>query len=210
MITGDARQRQANAKGLWLEWTVATLVGYGVGMLAILPWMVGAAYAAQPTLWNGLVGGGVLGVALGVAQWLVLRRHSFQARGRWFVATIVGATLGLACGLSLADLLVLPTFTPATRSAAGPVMPWRAAMQASLTGAVFGLLLGGAQWLGLRRSRPIGGGWITASGLGWMVGMGLGATLAAVISVLGALLITGLISGVITGFALQTWGEPIR
>lgn len=200
----------ANAKRLWLEWTIATLVGYSVGTLAILPWLVGAAYAAQPTLWSGLVGGGVLGIGLGVAQWLILRRHTSQARRWWLLATIVGAALGLACGLALADLLVLSTFTPATRDAAALVMPWRAAMQAGITGAVFGLVLGGAQWLALRRSRPIGGEWIAASGLGWLVGMGLGAALAAVISVLGALLVTGVISGVITGFALQCWGEPTQ
>jgi len=65
--------------------------------------------------------------------------------------------------------------------------------------------LGSAQWLALRRLIHPGGWWILVNGLGWMAGMILGAPLAEVISVIGALLVTGVISGAITGFAMQRW-----
>src|SRR4051812_13891329 len=76
-------QRQGTTKLLWLEWTVATLIGYMLGILAIFPWMVGLAYAAQPTLLIGLAGGAVLGGAIGGAQWLVLRHHTRKVDGWW-------------------------------------------------------------------------------------------------------------------------------
>ena len=46
------RQRETRRMwgGMWGEWTVATLAGYAVGTLAILPGVVGLAYSAQPVM----------------------------------------------------------------------------------------------------------------------------------------------------------------
>lgn len=83
-----------------------------------------------------------------------------------------------------------------------------AARNASITGVVVGLLLGSAQWLALRRAIPSAGWWIIASGLGWLLGIGLGAALAAQLSTVGALLVTGVVDGVITGFSMQQLVQP--
>lgn len=76
---GGRRMRQDKLGMLWLEWTLATMLGYVVGTLAVLPFAAQLAYAAQPGWLVGAVGGAVLGIAIGSAQWLVLRRHGLAA-----------------------------------------------------------------------------------------------------------------------------------
>jgi hypothetical protein len=194
---------QHNAGRLWLEWTLATLVGYGVGILVALPWTINFAYAGQPEMLIGLASGVVWGATVGIAQWQVLRRHARQIDGWWVLATLVGAMLGLGLGMALAEAVNLPSLMVAERGASAFVHALPIVLQTSLTGAVVGVVLGAAQWLVLRRAIHPAGWWIIASGLGWMIGMGLGAALADVITIIGALLVTGIASGVLTGLAMQ-------
>ncbi len=61
----------------WLQWVLATAVGWAVGTTA---------------------GGALVGTVVGVAQWLVLRRRVARA-GWWVLATAVGWLVGMAvCG----------------------------------------------------------------------------------------------------------------
>jgi hypothetical protein len=203
-ITGENHMSvQHSRRWLWIEWTLATWVGYTLGVLAILPWMVQLAYAAQPGLLTGLAGGAILGGLVGGAQWFSLRRHVKGVVGWWLLASIAGGMLGLALGMALADMLTFPAATGMTREAAARIIPLATTLRTALTGAVVGLVFGGAQWLVLRRYLQTSGWWVIASGLGWMIGMGLGALLAEMAGVIVALLITSLISGVITGLVLQ-------
>jgi hypothetical protein len=190
---------------LWLEWALATLIGYVVGTLAVLPLAVQLAYAAQPPWLSGAVGGAVLGAAVGGAQWLVLRHIGQRADGWWVLASMVGGLLGLALGTALSDALAMATFRTQDRETAALMVPVRAALAAGVTGIVFGLLLGGCHWLALRAPRGLMVWWIVANGLGWMAAMGLGAAAADRVTTIGALLITGLIAGVATGIAMQWW-----
>lgn len=184
--------QQNNNRGLlWLEWMVATLIGYTIGILAILPWMVNLAYAAQPGWSTGLMGGTILGGAVGVAQWLVLRRHAEQV-GWWIVATIAGFMVGLGIGMPLADTGFMPT---------GAAL--RVAYNTGMTGAIVGVVLGLFQWVVLRRFIPSAALWIVASALGWMVGMGLGAAISTWSTTIGSLLVSGLSCGVVTGIVMQ-------
>jgi hypothetical protein len=198
-------QQQARVNQFWITWTLATVVGYVLGTLAILPWMVNLAYAAQPQWLLGLVGGALLGGAVGGAQWLVLRRYLLPVAGGWIWASIVGGTVGLGVGLAVADLLVLSTAGATTREALRQVGLLQVTLQAAVTGAIVGMGLGGAQWLALRNSTAGSGWWIFVSGLAWLVGMGVGALLADGLGVLGALLIAGLIIGAVTGLSLPGW-----
>ena len=66
--------------------------------------------------------------------------------------------------------------------------PIQAALSAGITGAVFGLALGAAQWLALRARRGLSAWWPAANGLGWLAAMGLAAAVAEPLTVLGALL----------------------
>jgi hypothetical protein len=188
---------------LWLEWTLATLVGYVVGTLAVLPLAVQLAYTAQPAWLAGAVGGAVLGATVGGAQWLVLRRHRQAVAAWWVLASLAGGLLGLALGTALSDALAMTTLVPTDRETAAQMVPVRAALTVGATGAVFGLLLGGGQWLALRRPRSSMVWWAVANGLGWMVAMGLGAAVADWLTALGAMGVTGIVAGVATGVALM-------
>jgi hypothetical protein len=197
--------RQAMSGMLWLEWTLATLIGYAVGTLAVLPLAVQLAYTAQPAWLPSAAGGVVLGATISGAQWLVLR-HNRQGTGAWWVpASMVGGLLGLALGATLSDALVMAAFRPTDRETAALMLPLRAALTTGVTGLVFGLCLGVFQWLALRRPPGMIVWWVAANGLGWMAGMGLGAAVADRITTIGALLVTGIVAGVATGSAIQWW-----
>lgn len=83
--------------------------------------------------------------------------------------------------------------------------PIQAALSAGITGVVFGLALGTAQWLALRARCGFSAWWPAASGLGWLVALGLAAAVAEPLTVLGALLLAGAAAGEITGSVLQRW-----
>lgn len=127
-------EQQQISKQVWMQWTLATTVGYALGTLLILPWMVNLAYAAQPEWLMGLAGGAGWGLAVGVAQWLVLRRYAQQPSIWWTVATVAGAMLGLALGLALADAIPLPTLSVARRGASTFMLMLPAALKASIIG----------------------------------------------------------------------------
>jgi hypothetical protein len=201
---------QNDLSRFWLTWTLATLAGYTLGLLAILNWVVRLAYAEQPPWLIGFAAGAVLGAVLGAAQGLVLRRYT-PVTVQWVLASIVGGALGLALGMPLADTLTLPA-EATMRGAATPAFPWQAAVQTSVTGAVVGVILGGAQWLLVRDRLGASGWWILVSALGWMAGLGLGAATVQAAGLIGAVLVSGFTGGVITGWGMQRWLQqaPLR
>jgi hypothetical protein len=69
-------------------WIVASLVGFGLGKLA-----ANAIAASIPGALGFALGGVEIGVAVGVAGWLVLRRQVAQA-GLWIPASALAWTLG--------------------------------------------------------------------------------------------------------------------
>src|SRR3712207_1623007 len=83
-----------------LLWMLATVVGSMIGILSILTLVSGLALAGRSTVLVGLIGGTALGGGLGVAQWLVLRRH-VQSTGWWIVVSGVGwmTALGFSAGI---------------------------------------------------------------------------------------------------------------
>jgi hypothetical protein len=182
---------------------LAMLVGYTLGILAVLNWMVMLAYADQPAWLIGLAGGAVLGGVMGVAQWLILRRYT-PINAWWVLAGSVGGALGLALGMPLADTLTLPLPVPAVRGVTTAIA-WRVAVQAGVTGAAAGVVIGGTQWLVLRRFIRSAGLWIIVNGLGWMAALGLGAAITNGAGLFGALLFSGLAGGAITGIVMQRW-----
>lgn len=66
-------------------------------------------------------------------------------------------------------------------------------------GAITGAILGFAQWLGMRRTGPSPVAWITASAVGFAVGLGLGAATAGYHTDTGALATQGAICGAVIG-----------
>jgi hypothetical protein len=98
-----------------LPWMLATVAGVAIGVLSLLTLATGLALAGTSTVLVGIIGGAGLGGGIGIAQWLVLRRHARSA-GWWIVAScqgwlaglsllIIGVVSGAATGSLLASLL---------------------------------------------------------------------------------------------------------
>jgi hypothetical protein len=126
----------------------------------------------------------MIGVSVGAAQWIVLRRHIKRA-SVWILAAIVGTISSMiavsAIMISMDDITVSKVF------ADGP----SAALANMVTFGIFGGLTGFAQWLVLRQHFRQADWWLLTSFLGWAVG---GATSLA--------LTVGTVAGAITGTAL--------
>jgi hypothetical protein len=193
----------------WIGWILATLAGYALGILVMLPWAINAAYATQSVWLTGLISGAVVGGTVGIAQWLVLRRDTGIDLW-WVVASIVGGMFGMALGMSVSEIVTLPSVVPATREAARQTLAWNPVMQAAISGALLGLTLGAAQWLVLQRWLRFAGWWVVVNSVAWMLALGVGAALADRVTPIGALLISGIIAAVITGMTMQGWLLPLR
>ena len=141
--------------GIWIQWVLATTIGWVLGL----------------TLGNE-VGVGIL---IGAAQWVVLRRYFSQAWW-WIVASAAGWIVGWA--IIMSGLVV---------------SPGESLFTAIVSGAIFGLTMGVAQWIILRRWVKLSSLWILLSIPGWTVGL---------IGLLGTIL-AGAAAGVITGFAFD-------
>jgi hypothetical protein len=138
----EGRQR---ARGLWLQWALATTVGFIVGGFA-----AGAAAKALEarggdefglTPWEGAVVGALAGLAIGVCQWLVLRRAIVHT-GWWAPAVMVG--------WAVFDTVL---------AAAARIHPIVGAGGVILATFAFALL----QWLVLRRGSAQASRWIVVS-----------------------------------------------
>ena len=115
---------------LWFLWIMATTLGWLLGRF-LLP---NLAFI-------------VIGIALGVLQWLVLQ-HRIKHAWRWIVATSIGWGIGATFLLTIAP-----------------------GMGEFLAGVIMGLATGTAQWLILRQEVYWGGWWIAISVVGWTTGM---------------------------------------
>jgi hypothetical protein len=136
-------------------------------MPTVLAWLI----VAAP------VGGG----ALGLGQWLVLRRHLPQVRvsWQWVPATVLGWLAGLTvfpfAPLAADALLELWE----TVASAPPSFRFRQALPATFAvgGALVGVPLAAAQSLVLRRRLRGLGAWVWGSAAGWIVGLPAGSVL---------------------------------
>jgi len=126
-----AEMKQALAAArrvLFLKWILATTLGWWLG-------------------W-GLAGEVGAGLAIGAAQWLVLRPVLSPVWG-WIAATAFGWLAGLA--LMLTGMVIPPGAT-------------------FLAGALIGVLSGGLQWFLLQKFGPRANWWAVANAIGWGLG----------------------------------------
>lgn len=165
--------------GFGLGWVLATTVG----------WVVGFAVceALKAFLENLFIDGAVIGISVGIMQWLALRGRINRA-GWWILASIIGFAVGKAVG---------DAFAQAVPGAVG----------FGLSGAAIGASLGIAQWFVLRRHVAQAGWWVLASALAWAVGWGIISVVdEAVGGPTGSAYVIGAagaaVAGVITGAAL--------
>lgn len=94
---------------IWLEWTLANAIGWGLGCSSILmaTAFVGGMVLPAPEIRPGASGwvvlfamilavaGAIAGGLVGGAQWLVLHRYT-AGMGQWILLSVVGWALGAA------------------------------------------------------------------------------------------------------------------
>ncbi len=143
--TDHSERKQALAASrrvLWLKWILATTLGWWLG-------------------W-GLAGEVGAGLAVGAAQWLVLRPVLSPAWG-WVAATWLGWLAGLA--LMLTGMVIPPDAT-------------------FLAGALTGGLSGSLQWVLLQKFGARARWWAAVNAIGWGLGYAglLGSPLAGAVA----------------------------
>lgn len=128
---------------LWFQWLMATSIGWVLGRF-LLP---NLAFV-------------VIGLAMGILQWLILQRR-LQNAWWWILATTLGWMVG-----SIIIILLLPEGMDFT------------------AGLILGLTMGSAQWLVLRQEIHWSGWWIVINIIAWTSGFALlpGIILSGVIA----------------------------
>ena len=164
---------------LWLQWTLANVVGevLGLGLAgAVAIAMVltigepGTAPVALMMAGVMIAAGALEGVIVGFAQWLVLRRLLRRlSRREWVTATAIGALVAWAIGMAPSTLMAL-------NQSAGSAPPLEISdvvkyAFASVMGAALGTILGAPQWRALRRYASGASLWVWANAAAWAVGM---------------------------------------
>jgi hypothetical protein len=181
--------RRSITASTWLAWL----------LMHMLIWALAGAWifgldSSFDTLRQALTLGAVLGLLLGLGQWLILRRHLARLHG-WPLLSVAGLTGGIALGYGVGSAL--------------QALDGIATLASVATGALF---LGLLQWLLLRRHLRAAIWWLPATLLAWGLGLPagwilviLGFILEPTLSLPGGLLtglLTGLIGGAISGVAL--------
>ena len=192
-----------NPTGIWLGWMLANSSAVIIAIVAALPVVVNLAYAHQPAWLSGAVGGAGLGLALGVAQWWLLRR-TFSIDALWIALSIVGGALGLAIGMHVADYQSMVPVGETISRNRETVLATGSALNAATCGLLFGSLLGLGQWIVLRRRVDSAARWVAANAIGWTTGLGL-AALVGPTGAIGWLLVAGISNGGLTGWLVQHW-----
>ncbi|MBD0301416.1 MAG: hypothetical protein ICV85_04315 [Tolypothrix sp. T3-bin4] len=165
-----------NEYGIWLKWVLATLVGF----LVSLYWVeIGERSDIRA------VEGAIGGVAIGLAQWFVLKQR-FSGIWWWILASAIG--WGLLGSLKFG---ALGWVAPKVIS-----IPVRV-IYGTMDGAMVGALIGVGQWLVLKKKSQRAGRWILASTVGWSIGLAFGWTVGAVLRK-----VMGIFLGEVVGLAL--------
>ena len=173
--------------GFWLGWVVATTVGMFVGFIMGIfsLFFTGEEFGE----WLAFLGLGImLGIGVGILQWLVLRRR-VSGVGWWVLASAAaGYGITQASFILIEESLSFGLLLSSTGVAA-------------LGGAVTGIL----QWLVLRGKVSRAGWWVLASTVGW--GLSMAVTIAMPSGVTDDIeftgpAVTGAVLGAVTGAAL--------
>ncbi len=156
----------------WLQWVLASAVSGAVTMTVTGDLVrAGSADAAVVVAVFGLL----IGVSLGITQWLVLRRQVPRAY-RWVLASALGGMVVGVLGLAMGEAV------------GGP-----------FGGSVIGAALGSMQWLVLRRSISRAYVWVLASIVGFALGLTAGEASGFAVEGSAGWLVGGSVQGVVVG-----------
>ncbi len=173
---------------LWIGWVLANIAGAVVGFplaMAAL-WLVTVMNIANERAIFPYVLFPIVGICIGGMQWFILRRYTAGA-GIWVLFTAAVWPLCYAfIGLAIQGVIGVGGATFAGPSA------W------VITFALIGAMLGGIQWLVLRRHFDRAGWWVLASAAGFAIF----AVFGSQIDILALIVLLGAIPGATTGAAL--------
>lgn len=180
---------------LALQWTIANIVGWGVGLafgfaiVGRLSQIVGGFLSqSNVNLSLALVGAmvGMMTIPVGIMQWFVLRRQMERA-GRWVLASTVGWIIGLAIGWSAS--MVLNDSSDA----------WHSAAMGAITGGIGGGVSGAMQWIVTWQEDMPGAWWLPASVIAWGAAFAAAWSAAWLVSRFLPVIATYTLIGVIVG-----------
>jgi hypothetical protein len=185
--------------GFWFLWVAASTAGFALGAAAF--WALGEAHREDASIAVRTIVFVLMGVIVttspGFLHWLILRQR-FPHTGWWIPASGVGSVLGfvmLLWGVAVADTRGGDRgFWPITYGWVVPILA------VALGGAVAGTL----QWFVLRRWVAHAGWWIPISSISWVASTStyVSLTRANDVHLLFGAVISGALSGAITGLAL--------
>ncbi len=175
-----------------IAWIAATVLGFVVSLTVVV---VGE--RSNLGLWQGLLGGGIIGLFQG----LVLMGYGLRS-GWWIVAN------ALAWGVAGASSIgVVGWFAPAGLSLLSTRLVYGA-----FDGLKIGVMTGFAQWFAIRQSVPrFSTWWIVWNTVAWMIGLAAGWAIAGELrqvtnlfaSEVFGLVVTWLIVGLMSGIVLS-------
>jgi hypothetical protein len=172
------RKRTHVGWSFWLQWVVATSLGWAVGGV-----LLSACIGGLGDELGNVVGDAALGLAVGIGQWLVLRQWLDEA-GWWILASAGGFLLAVSVGEVLQGAL--------GENVGGLLLT-----------VGLGLVPGILQWLFLRRQVARAGWWILASTVlvfaAFFAGVGIGFSTGLKVSALGFGAVVGIVVGVVLG-----------
>lgn len=186
-------RRQKDGWETWGHWVLATIVGGTTGSALGLAVAITIGIAMVTSMGindvalviSGAAGGAVLGVVVGIGQWLILRQH-FEKAGWWILVTALGTAMVMVGVAIITRVIAHP----------GIVL--------IVMGAISGSVVATGQWLILRQHFGRAGWWILSTALGGCTG----------VLIVGAVLATGgwavvgtwaWVAGMTIGLALAYW-----
>jgi hypothetical protein len=165
-------------QGKELAWWCASFLGFPIGGT-----IARAVVGPIDETWVAFAAGAIAGIAIGAAQWLVLRMIGIDAR--WIVLTAAGLGVGLGIGVVLLDY----------GTSVGDL---------AMLGAFSGLGVGAAQWVQLRQHIKASLIWIPAMAVLWAAGWAVTTSIGvdvdlrwAVFGASGAITVTVLSGGLL-------------
>ena len=147
-------ERSQVGTGFWFWWLIAGVTGLGVGLglLGALIETLASLSSIVSSITVVAVAGAVVGASLGVAQWLVLRRHIPRA-GWWVLATLGFAVCFYGASAVAAIVVGAVAFYSGVPESA-VLLTWFLVAVGVVGGALYGGITGVLMVLLLRQPNP--------------------------------------------------------
>ena len=209
-----------NTRTLWLRWVGANALGemFGLGLTFAVGAVILSSLGSQQSVFVILISflvavasGTIEATLVGLIQWWAMHPwFPMISRGRWWLATLIGALVAYVMGYLPPTLMSLGEQTSQAQAPIAEPEQWLVLLLAAGLGVVGGAVLSFAQWLTMRHKVRGASIWIPANMLAWMVGMPLiflgidtaqklGGMFWPILFMVGVLLLTGLVVGAIHG-----------